>query len=246
MSAISKDSNQVLPFGKYKGRPVEMLVADEQYRNWLMAQPWFAEKFRDVYNIVVNYGSPSEDTPEHNALQARFLDDDFCMAITRLIDDKPWDQTSCIEHGKWKAKTEIKYLETDISVHLRTKEAERAEAVKRRDELQLAIETSNELQEKISQTFEHYGWDVMFKIEYTFHNLPCGERRYCIECKPTIGDDYPSVLRQIKGYSTHGQPALLVGTFSARGATLEQVRKIFGSSGIKLVMLDEVLTKTEA
>jgi hypothetical protein len=75
-------SLQVVPFGKYKGRTVAELVADRGYSEWLIAQPGFQERNKTIYQIIVQGGPPCEDTPEHNRLQARFFDDDFCEAFT--------------------------------------------------------------------------------------------------------------------------------------------------------------------
>jgi hypothetical protein len=37
-------SGELVPFGKYKGQPVEVLMADADYRDWLMPQPWSWEQ----------------------------------------------------------------------------------------------------------------------------------------------------------------------------------------------------------
>jgi hypothetical protein len=73
---------QIVPFGKYKDRTVAELAGDRAYCDWLIAQPWFQERFRPIYQIIVQGGPPSEDTPEHNRIQAKFFDDDFCEAFT--------------------------------------------------------------------------------------------------------------------------------------------------------------------
>jgi hypothetical protein len=33
--------SELIPFGKYKGQPVEVLAQDKQNAEWLTAQPWF-------------------------------------------------------------------------------------------------------------------------------------------------------------------------------------------------------------
>ena len=35
----------VMPFGKYRGAPLNALVDDVPYAEWLLEQRWFAEKF---------------------------------------------------------------------------------------------------------------------------------------------------------------------------------------------------------
>ncbi len=73
--------NDVVPFGKYRGQPIESLAQDQQYADWLVAQPWFRERYSGLYTIIINHFKPPEDTPEHNALQALFLSHDYRMKV---------------------------------------------------------------------------------------------------------------------------------------------------------------------
>jgi len=54
-----------------------------------------------------------------------------------------------------------------------------------------------------------------------------------IEIKPSMGDDYPSVLRQMKA---SGCNVLYLGHYAGSGATLDQVRKMFAASGIRILL----------
>ncbi len=78
-------SAEVVPFGKYKGQPVEVLAADHDYCEWLTAQPWFKARYLNVYNTVINYGAEPQDSPEHNQMQARFLDDAWCLGLAKSL-----------------------------------------------------------------------------------------------------------------------------------------------------------------
>ena len=71
-------NTQLVPFGKYKGQPMEVMQMDTKYCEWLATQDWFREQYGNVYNQVIinNFTEPSE-TPEHNRLQMRFLDENF-------------------------------------------------------------------------------------------------------------------------------------------------------------------------
>lgn len=185
---MSKQS--IVPFGKYKGHPVEVMAADNAYCEWLRCQPWFVEKYRDVYNIIINYGGEPQDTPEHNALQARFLDDAFCEAFEKSVSPE------------W-----LKPVET---VH---REVE----------------------------FEVGGWDVVITYPGVWVNH--GKASFNIECKPCLGDDYPSVLREIKNFQSYSIPDgkfLVVGSFASSAVTLVQVRKIFAGSRIRFLMVEEI------
>jgi hypothetical protein len=76
---------EVVPFGKYKGQPVEIMAADADYCEWVMAQPWLATRYRNVYNILIAHGAEPQDTPEHNEMQARFLDDEWCLKLAAVL-----------------------------------------------------------------------------------------------------------------------------------------------------------------
>jgi len=77
--------NNIVPFGKYRGRPVEALANDRDYCDWLMAQAWFRERYGGVYTLIVNNFAEPSETPEHNALQARFLNDALCIALLHAL-----------------------------------------------------------------------------------------------------------------------------------------------------------------
>src|SRR5437660_7532041 len=76
----------VVPFGKYKGRLIEeLLVDDPSYLQWLAGQQWFRDRFAVLYQVVINRSGEPQETPEHNALQVKFLDDDFCLQFLRCM-----------------------------------------------------------------------------------------------------------------------------------------------------------------
>jgi hypothetical protein len=76
---------EVVPFGKYKGQPVAAMAADEGYCEWLTAQPWFRQRYANVYNILIQGGVEQQESPEHNQMQALFLDDAHCFALADLL-----------------------------------------------------------------------------------------------------------------------------------------------------------------
>ena len=79
----------------------------------------------------------------------------------------------------------------------------------------------------------------------------------CCEIKPTLGDDYPNVLRKLKiqidltnndktvKFEYWKQYVLIIGTFKAESATKEQLIEIFGQSGIKIVFTSEIFEQTK-
>jgi hypothetical protein len=168
-------AQQVVPFGKHKGESVEVLLADDGYRDWLMAQPWFRDRYPVIYQTVINYGGEPADTPEHNEMQASFLDDERCLRLARRL----WPR--------------------------RRMDRDAAEALFRRHpvELELArnyaayLSTTFEDASPAGRRFEDDGWDVTFTVapaamSIEVHALPecrCGQG--CVEgrwCHP--GDEH--------------------------------------------------------
>lgn len=83
-ASIAQPSPALVPFGKHRGKPVEILMSDPSYVAWLRGQAWVAERFPAIHTLIINnFGAP-EDTPEHNALQLRFLDTALCRQVCEV------------------------------------------------------------------------------------------------------------------------------------------------------------------
>ncbi len=194
-------SNEVVPFGKHKGKPVEALLDDRPYLDWLLSQPWFKERFGNVYNIVINAGQEPVETPEHNAMQIKFLDESFRMKFGQLLG-------------------------------LRTAKS----------------------QPPSGPRFEKDGIDVQFDAAgpgYAYSRSLC-----CIEIKPTVGDDYPGVLRQIQRYKQipeypndrtsslkryeDSKFILLIRSYTGIGATEGQFVQYFKTQGVQVVFESDI------
>jgi uncharacterized protein (DUF3820 family) len=77
---------EVVPFGKYKGKLLSRMLENRQYCRWLLEQGWFKEQYGDIYNAVVaEIEQAPKDTPEHNQLQIRFLDDAFVKSFIKMV-----------------------------------------------------------------------------------------------------------------------------------------------------------------
>src|SRR5438105_10347817 len=74
-------SDQTIPFGKYKGKDLITLLQDKSYSDWLQLQPWLKEKYPTILNFIQLGQLPRNDqpTPEHNKLQAKFLNDEYSL-----------------------------------------------------------------------------------------------------------------------------------------------------------------------
>ena len=182
------NTNELIPFGKYKGQPLEVLMTDEKYLEWLSNQEWFRTTYPIIYKtVVINHFNEPQDTPEHNQLQAKFLNKDFILKLLTLG---------------------------------------------------LNLEKNRYDIENIR--FEYKGNDVIFDLLYPvidtdgsryWGTLPC-----CIEIKPTIGDEYPAILRQVQ-QNSKGYYNKIVYTTKYNGSVdLESVKKIFGNSDIHFIV----------
>lgn len=191
----------VVPFGKYKGQPVAQLAADQEYCQWLVAQPWFIEKFAHIHTLIINnFGEPSE-TPEHNRLQLRFLEETFRRQCMR------------------------------------------------------AIFPRRHINSMSSPTFEVDGLDVVWDYDYWYvtQNVPQYRRTaddpyvWCsslgqigIECKPSLGDDYPAVLRTIQRIKPYTSKFVVAGEVRSQAGSLAQIKAFFRQSNIGLLTVAEI------
>jgi hypothetical protein len=87
------DAN-IVPFGKYKGQPVEAMMADPSYCAWAMSQPGLRTRFSSLFTIIVSGGvAPDTPTPEHNRMQLLFRNPDMRLAAYRSISgEEAFDQ----------------------------------------------------------------------------------------------------------------------------------------------------------
>ena len=213
----------VVPFGKYKGQPVEVLAADRDYCDWLLAQGWFVERYPQVHTLVINnFGEPTE-TPEHNALQIRLLDDTF--------------RAKC----------------TEVALRFFDQERAWTHSVEQWDDYSQMRLTTPYLSPPPAPQFEVGGMDALWHVHLWQILHTCGQahpttlpdrhqsvwekrpyfhyeqRRIAVECKPLIGDDYPAILRFLKQWrrQAHGVPHLLVLAGDERSQTvpLDQIKK---------------------
>ena len=195
--------NEIVPFGKYKGMPIEVLSSDPQYCEWLSGQDWFRERYSKCYNIIINNFTKPEDTPEHNQMQAKFLNEAYSSA--------------CL----------VTFFKPDEWI----------------------------FKEKPSVEFEYSGFDV--RVSYYVQKIANEYNRangwINIELKPSIGDDYPSVLRQIKANKNSAKgfdPCCLVyDNFSASGISETDMRNLFIKSHVNIRStkeIEEMLKKGEA
>jgi hypothetical protein len=235
----------VIPFGKHKGKTVaELLVTDQPYVDWVMGQGWVAERFAELHAALLNRGAAPDDTPDHNALQARFLDVGFRDAFTRRAADEHltralWRASMFRFLSKAEKDGRLSYLNSWAFRQLHDDDEKlKFLGATRQDVLQIGLTLHSAV------FFEEKGVDVVITIA---HAAP-GEQPYLalggsgyeffkVELKPAMGDDYPSVMRQMKRLGAH---FLVVGVWTGRGVTEPQMRAMFQASGINVVFVQEI------
>lgn len=166
----------VVPFGKYAGMAVRDLVAkDPTYVNWLMNQSRTAKQFPELHAALRARAPADSDSPEHNAIQVKFLDKNYRLAcfvaalerqglraedVKKDLGDLVTDNNAYFEVGN-----------VDVSVHwIGTHEKRNFGALLHNRDLA-----------------DHWG-SSPYTEDYNTN----------IEIKPSMGDDFPSVIRQVR------------------------------------------------
>lgn len=221
------ESTTLIQFGKYKGQPASVMLSDSKYCEWAMSQPGITEKYPELLEFLCHGDKSISETPIHNAMQARFMDGVFCSAFSTSI-SKNRNDVECFSCTR-------NMLARDV------------------DQNDVLIKTSGLVLGK-AISFEWYGFDVL-----VCSSIVCGdcfsvssEKNVAVEIKPTMGDEYPAVLRQIKtacsvvnsrragSYSRVTELALVVGDFRSSVISLQQAKDYFITSGVKLVTIKDI------
>lgn len=246
----SDPSAIILPFGKHKGKTVaELLATDPQYADWVTAQAWVAERFAELHAAILTKGAGTDDTPEHNALQARFLQTEFCHALLETMIPERIEKARMIETGNvmdqynriievntgrikaystWK-KNDHEAAQEIADAHEKIREARMNQEGARELRLFVCVKTR----------FEIKGVDVelTWGVRHPMSVRPFWYEMLAFELKPAMGDDYPSVLRQMRRLDAH---VLVLGNYTGRGVSEPQMRAMFETSGIKVVFVSEI------
>lgn len=259
---MSAEELPVVTFGKYKDKSVLELMKDTSYVEWLKLQSWFPKQ--PIYNIVVNQtlSTVQSKTPEHNKMQNKFLDkDNVAKFISKICNGQNLHNVNTMFKdekfikycGKQQAlpqyvpctnRTSIMFEDKfnwDVTINY-----EDGNSVDLTPLLEIDPLLMNQYKIKYDKTTNSF-WVDVYRYEHLF----------CLELKPSLGDDYPCVLRKMKTqieltkqhkknlpgdkfeYSTQIY-VLLVGSFSSESATKSQLKEIFLQSSIRVLFTDEV------
>ncbi|WKZ66515.1 MAG: hypothetical protein QY325_00985 [Flavobacteriales bacterium] len=243
--------DKIIPFGQYKGKPVEVLATDKNYTEWLLAQSWFKEKYLTIYNVVINNFREPADTPEHNKLQIKFLKAEHRLKLAFLVNPRLFQNDSEFLNAEMKKIIKLKELNQGklFLQSIRSPNPKEEFGLYSKDLLRMS-----------KPVFEHV--DVCYSLSYglSFHyengHYQSGYREfahrrlstYWIELKPTVSDDFPQVLRQMKASMPVEQSdwqrdrfyLLVVGAYTGTSATQEEFVAYFETQGYKVVFENEI------
>ena len=220
----NKDPSQtVITFGKHQGLTVETLLANHRdYVEWLLGKSWLAERFSNLHAALLSAGTPTDETPEHNKIQARFLEPLFCEALIYVVAPAIKD--------RWRKKVEEYWSQLDGGPIQRFP--------KPKENARPCLLTKSSFEQKGIDVITDWHWDVskLFDEEHECGNYLAGGR-VGVEIKPSIGDEYPTVLRQMERL---GVKICLSENYTGRGVSEPVVKQIFESNGYSLIFVREI------
>lgn len=232
----------IIPFGKKRGLPADDLLNDPEYLNWLQknAAEYTRQRYPDFYPVLMNSGRRATETPDHNRLQALFLDDQYRQAFCRVVkpgwEDRIWsDFVAEVSYQAREAHPEFREaLERLPAVCWSDVSTKAWFEIKGID---VGIEMSIEIQRLTNDATI-----PAFCLPYALR-FPGEKETFTVEIKGDIGDEYPTVLRQMLALKSR---YLFLESYSGLGATMEQFIDIFHSSGRIVVFKDDVDAERDA
>lgn len=265
---VDGNAANIVPFGKYKGQPVEAMMADPAYCAWAMAQPGLRERFAGLFAVIVNGGvAPDAPTPEHNRMQLLFRNPDLRVAAYRsIVGEKALDEaieqrfrrnSSVLEAGEVAKSAavdeEIAKGTLTLKDWLQHKKSgydyrlghELRDAA--RDRVHAAGEDA-EKRRRREMLDSGEGARLLNEairkapVEFEVSGWDVALSGPCgpLTLEPIMGDDYPVVLRAMKMRREMGRRALIVDHFEAEGASLDDVKWLFAQSGMTVKPLAEI------
>ncbi|MDD4991581.1 MAG: hypothetical protein PHR83_05030 [Paludibacter sp.] len=221
-------NKELLPFGKYKGQPIEILFSDKDYTKWLLEQSWFKEKHLNLYSVVINNFQEPTETPEHNSIQGYFLDDIFCVEFYKKV----YPNELPVEDEK-KYKTQINNFNVIVTLGGNTKERIVWNKNFELNGIDVSYNVVTKFSKIISATDTYDESSYISKIK---HKGYIGNTLK-IEIKPTVSDDYPVVLRQMIALKAN---CLFLREYTGIGIDKNQFIQLFKQQNIKVLFENEV------
>jgi len=254
--------SNLVPFGKYKNQPVEVLASDPEYVNWILSQQNLKTRYPDFVSIIINNFQEPSETPEHNAMQIKFINADYRLKFalcSRNIDiEKLHDVSLKVTESIRKYVDEKNYY-LDFSLPgdkdaKSSEEIEKEKSEQRKIKYSELVEKLKGIQFKVGDVgFEQDGTDVCFSSEIdTVGHIEYSEpdesvmalvmknlsyQHHQVEIKPVVSDDFPAVLRQMR---LSGANTLLLTKYTGAGATEQDFIEYFKSQRIRVIFEREI------
>ena len=242
---------KIIPFGKYKGEPVEVLASDKKYKEWLMRQTWFKDEHNELYTIVRNNFRKGFDSLEFNKIKGLFENPVFRIKIAYLVNPDLFQQNSAVINA---AMLSILHAEDECGsnhfLRALSNPVEEEEFGLYSRQLLKFSDPDFELAD-VSFTF-WYGIQFNYDNDHYYGSWSRFRHEICTEyhvlIMPELGDDYQSVLRQMKAAmpiekSEHQLDRffiLISGNFTGTTASREEIVALFEEHGYKFVFENEV------
>jgi hypothetical protein len=264
---MSSTELPIVPFGKYKGKPITELLTDTKYIEWCKQQN-ILDKYPIINNIIVHQTiqtSNNSKTPEHNKIQNMFLQDAFQIKLLSRIHDISPDRVISYLEKIYNKELYIKYFgKNTIDISSFNYENSKRKVEFEADfnwDVKLDIYlSSSEIKSSIIGCKSDYDklWNCVgnYDCNYSYYDNRCisvnleYDRLLFIEIKPSLGDDYPCVLRKMKTqitltntkYKTKYKKKyiLLVDNFNSNVTTIDEIKTIFKQSNISVILLSEL------
>ena len=242
--------DKIIPFGKHKGKPIEVLASDKEYSDWLVAQSWFREKHINLYNVVINNFREPVDTPEHNKIQIKFLKHEYRLKLAFLVNPSLFEENSeriNKEMNSILCKTEQGRNEYFLKALANPSKYNEFGLYSRQ-----LLKFSKPVFERVDVSYS-----IWYGLKFYYDNANYNGNwslfgfetlnSYLIEIKPSISDDFPAVLRQMKasmpverGSQRQKFYILLIGSYTGIGATKEEFMEYFDTQGYKVIFEKDV------
>ncbi len=251
----------LVPFGKYKGQPLQVLENDESYANWVINQENIKQRYPIVYNFIVhNQKLTPIDTPEHNKMQVRFLDWEYSLKLIYLLDPNFFKFNS--NHFKnnlkqlyFSIKNNDDKLEDFGGTDLKRFNEKIDDIIKYPIDLLNHWETSFEVKGSDVFVSMSYGYDfgIFFRNYdiYDYGDYITKRQKSLlkqlefyintdlkIELKPSIGDDFPSVFREMK---SHKSNILIIDQLNTTNVSFDILEQFFSTEGIRVIFESKIL-----
>lgn len=248
----------LIPFGKYKGQPIEVLSQDPDYVRWLTEQDWFRSRHAPIFNLIVNNLQAPVDTPEHNKLQLQFMKTNvvtlaLCASGAHNERAHSWGVHS-LEFEESGFDVAISYFHRFVNAKIcRTcgYEPSKHHKFEARDACKPGYEYCKcgyKKDNELSYGHQHHEFISSFDIRYS---------TALVELKPSISDDFPSVLRQVKsskayregfvtlsdGEKERASPFIVICNEFSSETGWRAVRSMFWLSNIHLFRLRNLLRR---